>query len=214
MHRDSVDFLDSFDRRVKGDSDLGALDAPAFLAALLDWHVTSYFRIVEEFENAVDKLDRQAMRPRGSRDLLSELAKMRQRVAFVRRVLTPHREVYAALTRPDFQVVADSTSAQQFRILAGRLDRAIESVENARESLVGSFDMFTTQTTLRTNDVMKVLTLVSFVWFPASVIVGIAALLLKTPVDPVATPGFWIMLAAIASIGLATVAIARWKRWI
>ena len=74
--------------------------------------------------------------------------------------------------------------------------------------------MFTTQTTLRTNDVMKVLTLVSFVWFPASVIVGIAALLLKTPVDPVATPGFWIMLAAIASIGLATVAIARWKRWI
>ncbi len=214
VHRKPAEFLNSFDKRVKGDSDLGELDAPAFLAALLDWHVTGYFRLLEDLEIEVDKIDAHALRPRHSRDLLTELTKLRQRVAFVRRILTPHREVYAAMARPDFQVIANSTSAPHFRILADRLDRAIEAVENARELLVGSFDIFSTQTTLRTNEVIKVLTLVSFVWFPASVIVGITGLLLKVPVNPTSSHGFWFMLLSIAFIGIATLILARWKRWI
>ena len=214
VHRKPVSFLDNFDQRVKGDSDLGELDAPAFLAGLLDWHLTSYFRLLEELGLEVDKIDAHALRPRHSRDLLAELAKLRQKVAFVRRVLTPHREVYAAMARPDFQVIANSSSARHFRSLADRLDRAIEAMENARELLVGSFDIFTTQTTLRTNEVIKVLTIVSFVWFPASVIVGIAGLLLKTPVHPASSPGFWVTMGAIGLIALITVILARWKRWI
>ncbi len=214
VHRKPAAFLMSFDGRVKGDSDLGELNAPAFLASLLDWHVSSYFRLVEELQKEIDLIDAHALKPRHTRDLLSELAKLRQKVAFVRRILTPHREVYAAMARPDFHSVAESPSEVTFRSLAERLDRAIEAIENARESLVGSFDMFTTQTTLRTNEAIKVLTLVSFIWFPASVIVGIAALLLKTPVNPLTTPGFWVMLVCIGLIGLLTLALARWRNWI
>jgi len=214
VHRKAVSFLDSFDQRVKGDSDLGELDAPAFLAGLLDWHVTSYFRLLEELELEVDKIDAHALRPRHSRDLLGELAKVRQSVAYVRRILTPHREVYAAMARPDFLVIANSSSSPHFRNLADRLDRAIEAMENARELLVGSFDIFTTQTTLRTNEIIKVLTIVSFIWFPGSVIVGIATLLLKSPVHPSTSPGFWIMIGTILFVGVSTVALARWKRWI
>ena len=99
-HKTPVQFLESFDTRVKGDTQIGQLDAPAFLAALLDWHVTSYFRVIEQLEARVDRLDAMAIRPRHSRDVLAELAKLRQRVAFIRRTLTPHREIYAALARP------------------------------------------------------------------------------------------------------------------
>ena len=79
-------------------------------------------------------------------------------------------------------------------------DRAIEAVENARELLIGSFDMFTTQTTLRASEVMKVLTLVSFIWFPASVIVSITAMIIPVPVYPHPSPGFWVMIAVLVSI--------------
>ncbi len=214
VHKQSVAFLESFDQRVKADSQLGELDAPAFLAALLDWHITSYFRIIEQFEAAVDKIDAHALRARHTRDLLTELAKLRQRVGFVRQMLTPHREVYAALARPDFQMLSISDSAAHYSLLNDRLNRAIDAVENARELLVSSFDIFTTQTTLRTNEVMKVLTLASFIWFPASVIVSIAAMLLRTPVDALHTRGFWVMTFAIVGIGIFTLAAARLRRWI
>jgi Mg2+ and Co2+ transporter CorA len=214
VHREPVSFLESFSSRVKTDSDLGTLDAPSFLAALLGWHLTGYFRLVEGLEKIVDDIDAHALKPRHTRNLLAEMTRLRQRVASVRRALTPHREVYAAMVRPDFQVIASSDSAAQFVVLNDRLDRAIEAVENARELLIGSFDIFTTQTTLRTNEAMKVLTLVSFIWFPASVIVGITAMLLPTPVHPLHTLGFWVMLGFIAGIGVMTLALARWRRWI
>jgi Mg2+ and Co2+ transporter CorA len=214
VHQDDVAFLASFDRRIKGDSELGELDAPSFLAALLDWHVTSYFRLIDLVEAQIDRIDAHALKPRHTRDLLSELARLRQRVAFIRRRLTPHREVYAAMARPDFHLQSTTEVDSHYIALNDRLDRAIEAIENARELLVGSFDMFTTQTTLRTNETIKVLTLVSFVWLPASVIVGIAGLLLKTPVYSIGREGFWWMLTAIGLIGLCTLSLARWRRWI
>lgn len=214
VHAMPVAFLNSFDQRVKGDTQMGQLDASAFLAALLDWHITSYFRVVEQLETRIDRLDTLTLRSRHRRDVLSELAKLRQRIAFIRRTLTPHREVYAALSRPDFQVISNSESAAHYELLNDRLQRAIEAVENARELLVGSFDMFTTQTALRTNEAMKTLTLASFIWFPASVIVAIATMLLRTPVNPVGTPGFWLMIVSIILIGVGTVAVARWRRWV
>ena len=214
VHREPVSFLVSFDRRIKGDSDLGELDAPAFLAGLLDWHINNYFRLMEELEIQVDKIDVRAILPHGNRNLLSELAQLRQRVSVVRRILAPHREVYAAMARPDFLPVANSTSAAHFRTLADRLERALEGVEIVREMLVGSFDIFTTRMTLRTNEVMKALTLASFISFPATVIIGITSMLLRTPVNPMATPGFWIMLVSIALIGLFTLLLARWRNWL
>jgi magnesium transporter len=214
VHHEEVAFLQSFDQRIKGDSELGELDAPSFLATMLDWHITSYFRIVDLVEAQIDRIDAHAFRPRHTRDLLSELARLRQRVAFIRRRLTPHREVYAAMARPDFHLLSVAEADSHYIALNERLDRAIEAIENARELLIGSFDIFTTQTTLRTNEVIKALTLVSFVWLPASVIVGIAGLLIKSPVYPVGHAGFWWMLALIGLIGLGTLAVARWRRWI
>ncbi len=213
IHREPVLFLQSFDRRVRSDSDLGELDAHAFLAGLLDWHIIGYFRLVEELEKAVDHIDAHALRPYHTRDLLGEMQKLRQRVAYVRRALTPHREVYAGLMRIEPLATAGETTGH-FRLLTERLDRAIDAVENARELLIGSFDIFTTQMTMRTNEAMKVLTLVSFVWFPASVIVGICALLVHTPVDPLQSYGFWIMLGCIGLIGVITLIFARRRRWI
>jgi Mg2+ and Co2+ transporter CorA len=92
VHRQPVPLLESFDRRLKGDSDLGELDARAFLATLLDSDITSYFRLIEELDAEVDRIDAHALRPRHDRDLLAEMAALRQRVAFVRRTLTPHWE--------------------------------------------------------------------------------------------------------------------------
>ncbi|MCX6377868.1 MAG: hypothetical protein NT023_00095 [Armatimonadetes bacterium] len=86
----------------------------------------------------MDKIDAQALRPSNSRDLLADLSKLRYRVAFVRRTLTPHREVYQAMARWDFHLISKSDSAAHFTLLQDSLERAIEAVENARELLIAS----------------------------------------------------------------------------
>ena len=214
VHSEPIDFLKSFDRQTKGDTQLGHLDASAFLMALLDWHITSFFRIIERLDLEVDRLDELALEPHRDHDLFNDLILLRRRVGQVRMALTPHREVYAALTRPDFVPLTGEDSAHHFAILNERLERAIESVENARELLVGSFEIFTTQATLRTNSIMKTLTLVSVTLLPATLLTGITGMLIKTPVYNIGDEGFWAMLVIMAVIGGLTLMFARRKRWI
>ena len=215
LHRQPVTFLENFDESQKSDTDLGILDAESFLAGLLDWHITGYFRLAEDLEKKIDMLDAKALMSQQQQDLLVEMAKLRQSTAFVRRVLTPHREVYSGLLRREFQNRATGADLDMtYPALNERLETAIDSVENARELLIGSFDMFTTRTTMKTNEVIKALTLFSFVSVPASVVVGISALLMKVPVSPLENAGFWSMLGCIIMIVFATIIFARLRKWI
>jgi magnesium/cobalt transport protein CorA len=213
FHRDDLPFLDDLVAQMGPDTELGRLTAPSFLAAILDWQVGTYFEAVDELERAVDKLDDRALREPAREGVLRDLIRVRRRIAKVRRLLTPHREVFAALARPDFEVVASSESAAYFRALVDRLERAISAIENARELLIGSFDIFMTQTGQRTNDVMRILTIITVILLPAGVIAGVMGMNFKVGLfdDPAL---FWVVLGLMGVIAAVVLIVARRLRWI
>ena len=213
FHRDDVAFLREFDERLGPDTEIGRLTAPSFVAELLDWQVGTYFGAVDQLEHAVDHLDDRALRASDREDVLRDLIKVRHRIAKIRRLLTPHREVFAALARPDFELVASSESAAYFRALVDRLERAISAVENSRELLIGSFDIFMTQTGQRTNDVMRLLTIITVILLPAGVIAGVMGMNFKIGLFD--DPGlFWVVLGLMAAIAVVVLIVAHWRRWI
>lgn len=50
------------------------------------------------------------------------------------------------------------------------MERATEAVANAREMLIGTFEVHMINTAQRTNDIMRVLTLVSVMLLPSGVL--------------------------------------------
>jgi magnesium/cobalt transport protein CorA len=214
VHQEPISFLESFDRRVKADSQLGKLEAAAFLAALLDWHLTGYFRAAEQFEAEVDTLVTLVLRDRFDEDLLSQLATLQRRVGQVRHGLTPHREVYAALARPDLLALTSPAAALPLQGLNDRLERAIEAVENAREAVIGAFDIFTTQMAQRTNRVLQVLTVVTVALLPATVVTGLMGMSLKAHVYQTGDRGFWSVCGLILLVAAAVLLLARRRRWL
>jgi magnesium transporter len=216
VHHQKVDFLEPFRQQLSGDRELGRIEAPSFLAALLDWQLGTYFKLVDELERAVDVLDERALRG-GDRedrtDLLAEMVQLRHRIGRIRRTIAPQREVFAALARPGFELLATSESAAHFRALQARVERAIDAIENARELLIGSFDLYMTQTAQRTNDVMRVLTIVNVILLPAVVLAGIMGMNFKVGFFE-NTDLFWIVIVAMVVIAAGSLAIARWRRWL
>ena len=211
VHREAVPFLDEFRDRLGPDTEIGRLTAPSFLAAMLDWHVGTYFGAVDDLERGVDVLDERALK-QSSDDVLRDMMLMRRRISAIRRTLTPHREVYAALARPDFEVLASSESAAYFRALVDRMERAIGAVENARELLIGSFDIFMTRTGQRTNDVMRILTIISVILLPAAVIAGVMGM--NFQVGLFETPElFWVVIGSMVVIAAVVLFVAHRKRW-
>ncbi|HXG40719.1 MAG TPA: CorA family divalent cation transporter, partial [Candidatus Limnocylindrales bacterium] len=213
VHREPIPYLLEFEEYVRGDSPIGRLDAPAFLAAILEWHVNSYFRIADELERAADELDQRALSPSDGPGLIGELGRLRRRIAAVRRLLAPHRDILAALGRPDLTSLAETDAAPEFRAVGERLERALEAIEHARELVRGTFEVYMTQTANRTNETMKVLTLASVLLLPGSLIAGIMGMNFDLPVFR-DDRFFWLVLGAIAGIAGATLLVARFRRWI
>jgi Mg2+ and Co2+ transporter CorA len=172
-HREEIEFLDAFDEHVHSDSPLGELDAPNFLASLLEWELNEFFLAMEREQRATDSIEEHILGDELTKRSLDELVARRRRVSYLRSGLSPHRYVYGTLAHASSDVVSDSDAAGDFALLGERVEQAVQAAQSARELIVGAFDLYMTRTAQRTNDVMKVLTVISALLLPASLIAGI-----------------------------------------
>jgi magnesium transporter len=212
IHDEDVLGLDAPIRENEGDTRLGKLDAGTFLALLLDGMLGGYFEAVEEIEKTIDELDEKALGASDADELLNALVALRRRIAQLRRALAPQREVFASLNRPDAELEAEILGAA-WPGLAQRFQLAVDTVENARELLIGCFDIVMTRTSQRTNDVMRVLTVVSAVLLPSVVVAGVMGMNFKVGLFDEST-NFFLVLGMMLGLAAVILLVARLRRWV
>ena len=213
IHRGAVDFIERLRDRERAQTRIGSLSAEGFTASLLDWMVESYLHAVTDFEAAVDRLEVSVLARSVNRDSLPELASLRRGASRLRRMLAPHRHVFDALARPDFRPDESGVADRQFRALEQRFERAMDAVENTRDLVVGSFELFTTRTAERTNHTMRALTFVTVLLGSLAMIAGALGMNFKAGFFETADTGFWTTIGLMAAIVLFAVGIGRWRRW-
>jgi magnesium transporter len=209
-----VEVVDDLRKRAEGMGEVGRLDGLDFLANLLEWVLEGYQRAFEAIDVKLEELDNRAMEGRAAHeDSLRTLIEIRADIGRLRRTLVAHRPVVLALTRPELGGLSTEASAERFQALLERLGEVNQGARDSRESVVGSFDVLMTQVGQRTNDIMKTLTLVSLLLLPGTLLAGILGMNFK--VGLFAHPGyFWVAIAAIAAIALATLVVVRARRWV
>ena len=180
-HEAEIEVLEEFRERAEGGGQIGQLYTPSFVAAVVDWVVTSYFRAFEEVERELEELDAKVMSdtPKNVADELARLVELRRSIGTLRRALSPHREVIVALGHPELDLLPTESSAQRFANLESRVAQAVESAREAKESTRGSFDLLVARIGQRTNDIVKLLTLVTVILLPASVLAGVMGMNFK-----------------------------------
>ena len=210
-HPESVPFLDAHRELIQDQREVGRLTSVEFMASIMDWHVDTFFNAAAELERIVDRLDDAALRT--ERDLVDRLVQVRRRIARVRRILIPHRDLAAELSRPDFLPASMAEHADAFVAVAKRLERAGDAISNVREMLIGTFDIHMTRMAQRTNDTMRILTLASVILLPSVVLAGIMGMNFKVPLFD--QPDlFWAVIAAMLAMAAATLIVARWRGWL
>jgi magnesium/cobalt transport protein CorA len=214
VHETPLGFLERFGERIRGDSQLGRLDAAALVAVFLHEHVTSYLQEIEPIEMELERLDFQIMAGRADDDaVLPQLLAIRRRLAHLRRLLAPHRELYGRLARPDFELLADSESQEAFESLDERTERALQALDTTREMIVSSFEIYTTWTAHEANKVMKLLTVASVTLLPPTLLTSIMGMNSLPPV--LANPQAFAVTMCVMGLLVATVLTAARRRgWI
>jgi magnesium transporter len=213
VHDGDVASLGHFSDHLRGDSVMGRLDAPSFLARLLEWVVNAYFDELDRLQGAIDDLEETILKERGGPAVIERLVALRRDVGRLRRRLSPHRQVFATLSHPSFDVISGSSAAREFAILSDRLGVALETADTTREMVVGAFDVFMTQTAQRTNDVMRILTIVSLLLLPAGVIAGTLGMNML-PGYLLHSWVFWAALTGMVVVSGGLLLIMRLRRWL
>ena len=214
-HEAEIEVLEEFRERAEGGGQVGALDSPSFVAAVVDWVVTSYFRAFEEVESELEELDAKVMSdiPKDVSDDLARLVELRRSIGTLRRALTPHREIIGALAHPELDLLSTEASAARFAALENRVAQAVDAAREAKDSTRGSFDLLVARIGQRTNDIMKLLTLVTVILLPASVLAGIMGMNFKLGFFDL-TWMFWTVIAAMFAVAVLVLSVARSRRWI
>lgn len=212
IHDEPVEHLENQRRRENVDPHVGALSAESFTAALLDWNLSTYFDAAADFEMAIERLEVRILSERRL-DCLSQLRHLRTRASRLRRMLAPHRVVYGGVARPDFRPIEGKEAARHFEKLDVHFERAMDVVENARELVVGSFELFSSQTALQTNRSMAILTFATVVLGMLAVLAGILGMNFDAPFFKTETTGFLVASGSMLLLGIIALVVGRMKHW-
>ncbi len=214
-HEAEIEVLEEFRERAEGGGEVGALDSPSFVAAAVEWVVTSYFRAFDAIEAELEELDAKIMSsvPKSVSDDLARLVELRRSIGSLRRALSPHREVIVALAHPELDLLSSDASAARFDAIERRVAQAVDAAREAKESTRGSFDLLVARLGQRTNDIMKVFTLVTVILLPSTVLAGVMGMNFKVGLFDLAWM-FWAVIGAMFGIAVIVLTIARSQRWI
>ncbi len=184
------------------------------LFELLSRLFDSIFPILLHVNDDINFVDRKMFTKVSGRQITEEILRLKTNIVTFRRTMQGHRTVlerllfYAGreLDLGSFQSYINSLReyANEIWHILDSQKESINALHETNESLL----------TLRTNNVMRVLTIISVITFPLTLFATILAI--DTPGNPVINlpGGFWLVLVAMALGALGMFAIFKKKDWV
>lgn len=181
-------------------SRLSQQDASFLVYSLLDAVVDHVFPILEKYGDRLDELE-ETLLEGPDRAAVEEVHRLKRELLTVRHAVWPMREVIAGLMRESHECLGEMTRLY-LRDLNDHVTQIIEVVEAYREIVRGLVETYMTAVSVRTNEVMKVLTIVGTVFIPLTFLAGVYGMNFHRMPELVAWwgyPGFWGVCVAVAA---------------
>jgi magnesium transporter len=139
---------------------------------LLDGLVDGFFPVLSGFDDRIDELQDEIF-AKPTDEQLSELFTMKRWLLGVRKVVTPQRDLIAALVSGVTELPGMTREIERyFRDLYDHLIRISDLVDSYRDLLTGSMDAYLSTVSNRLNAVMKQLTVIATIFLPLSFLTG------------------------------------------
>ncbi len=212
LEGDSVQFESIRDRLHSRKGQIRKLGADFLLYSLIDVIVDSYFIILERLDEKTEALEAELISHPQPRTLHS-IYRLKREGAFLRRSLWPLREVISSLYRGDSTLLTHNTLLY-LRDVYDHTIHIIESVESLRDLTAGMLDIYMSGVSYRISIVMKVLTVITTIFMPLTLIAGIYGMNFRYLPGAGWEWGFFAVLGFMALISAGMLMLFRWKKWL
>ena len=212
-------FISVRDARASDDSILerarranGETPPAKLLYLILDTVVDSYFASIDKSDDAIDELEDRVLDD-PSPQTVEQIFDQKRKLIELRRVLVNTREACTSMQRDPTDLIPDELYPF-FRDVHDHVLRLLDSVEMLRDLLNNTLDVYLSSVANRTNQVMKVLTVLSTIALPGLVITSFYGMNVKGLPFIDAEYGAYYVIAAIVVSTAVMLLVMRKARWL
>lgn len=191
---------------------------PDMLAyALLDALVDSYFPLLEDLGEQLERMEDEILASPGT-ETLQRVQDVKHQLVHLRRIAWPQRETLAILHHGDMANVRPETRPF-FRDVHDHAVSIMDILETYRELTADVTDLYRSSVNQRTNDIMKVLTMIATIFIPLTFVTSVYGMNFDTSL-PGNMPelrqpfGYVAVLGSMALIGATLVFWFRRRGWL
>lgn len=145
--------------------------ADFLLYSLLDMIIDNYFLVLEKIGEKLEELEEEISQS-PSRHNLATLYQLKRELIFVRKSVWPMREIINILYQDESALIAEDTR-KYIRDAYDHTVQVIDTLESYRDIAASLLDVYLSGLSNKTNDTMKVLTIISTIFMPLTFIAGV-----------------------------------------
>jgi len=212
------DVFDQVRERLRSGRGYSRRSGADYLAyALLDATVDQFFPVLEVVGDTIEDLET-VMLEAPVKDSIRNVYEAKRLLIQLRRAAWPQREIFNAMIRDESTLIHRETQIF-LRDCYDHITQVIDMIENFRDLTGGLMDLYLSKLSLRTNEIMRVLTVMSSIFIPLTFIAGVYGMNFDTD-SPYNMPelkwkfGYFLCLGLMLTIAIGQLLFFRSKRWI
>ena len=185
----------------------------ALMHRIVDAMVDKYRPEVEDLEDEINRLEDAAILGRHE-DLIRDILALKRDLGSLRRVVIPQRDAVGRLARREFSQINDEM-AFRFRDVYDHLVRLSDESILLHDRVTGILEAHLSAISNRLNRVMKLLTVMSTIFLPLTVLTGMWGMNIPLPDFPGGDGvQFWWVAGCMAALAAVMLALFRRNEWI
>jgi len=179
----------------------------------MDAVVDNYMIVLESLADRIDALEALVWSEHPPAGIPAQVQALRDEVRVIRRAVRPLRDELDTFLRVRHTMI-DEATVPFLRDLQDHLHQSFDTLEAMRETLSALTDAHLALVSMRTNEVMKVLTIMASVFIPLTFIAGIYGMNFEYMPELGVRWGYGAVWVVMIGAGLGMLAFFRSKRWL
>lgn len=212
IHFENVKPLDFVWNRIISGMNIKNEGIDFILYNILDSVTDDFFPLTDRIGENIDRIEDLILKNPGKK-VEDEIILLKRNMLKFRRIISPQREVLNTLLRHDIPLISEK-NRMYFMDVYDHILRIYDLIDSYHDLLSGSMDLYMTQISNRMNAVMKILTIITTIATPLSLITGIYGMNFKyMPPELDSRYGYYGVMLSMVAIVIVEIFYFKKKKW-
>lgn len=206
------DIFDPIRKRIRENKGKLRKRGPDYLGySLIDAIVDHYFAVLEKLEEQIEEVEESIGRP--TTETIKMMHHLKRQTILLQRSIWPLREVVSGMMRSEASLLK-KTTVIYLRDVYDHTIQIMDTIETFRDILAGMMEVYLFSVSNRTNEIMKVLTIIGTIFIPLTFITGVYGMNFEFMPPFNWEYGYYAVMSGMLIIVIFLLLYFRKRRWI